>query len=377
MFRHHTRLGILKGGQLGRMLIQSCMDFGIQSYVMDADDHSPCRFFATEFTVGDALNFQDVCRFGKTVDLLTLEFEHVNIDALFRLQEEGLLIYPDPRIIQLVQDKGTQKEFYRQNGFPTANFVLLNDEKEIIKYRDRFPVIQKLRVSGYDGKGVYKIKSDSDIPGALRGSCILEDYVNHTKEISVIVARNTKGEIVTYPVVEMEVQPQAHLLEFLSAPAQISESVAQKAKQIAQEIAIKLNIVGLLAVEMFVTENDDVLVNEIAPRPHNSGHHTIEANVTSQFEQHLRAIMGWPLGSTEVCFPSVMVNLIGEPGHQGPARYLGMEDVLRKPGVHVHLYGKYETSPFRKMGHITVVANNIQEAKERALWVKKTVKVVA
>lgn len=377
MFRHHTKLGILKGGQLGRMLIQSCMDFGIQSYVMDTNHHSPCRYFATEFVVGDALNFEDVYRFGKKVDLLTLEFEHVNIEALFRLQEEGLLIYPDPRIIQLVQDKGTQKEFYCQNGFPTADFVLLSCENEIIKHRDHFPLIQKLRVTGYDGKGVFKINSALDIPCALSGPCVLEDYVDYSKEISIIVARNTKGEIATYPAVEMHVHPQAHLLDFLSAPAQVSDFVAQKTKQIAQEIAVKLNIVGLLAVEMFVTKNEDVLVNEIAPRPHNSGHHTIEANVTSQFEQHLRAIMGLPLGSTEACFPSVMVNLIGEPGYQGPARYLGMEEVLKKGGVHIHLYGKNETSPFRKMGHITVVAKNIEEARKRALWVKNTVKVIA
>lgn len=376
MFRHHMRIGILKGGQLGRMLIRSCMDFGLQSYVMDNDVNAPCRHYCTDFTPGDVLNFDDVYRFGKKVDLLTLEFEHINIDALVRLQEEGLKIYPDPKIIRLVQDKGQQKEFYRQHGFPTADFVLINGRNDLLSHAGRFPLVQKSRTAGYDGKGVHRINSMDDVKNAMDVPSVLENYVAAEKEISVIVARNPSGETAVYPIVEMDIHPQAYLLDFLVCPARISERTARRATEVARDIAHALGIVGVMAVEMFVTSDGEILVNEISPRPHNSGHHTIEASVTSQFEQHLRAVLDLPLGSTDMKSASVMINLTGEPGHRGPARYIGVEDVLRKPDVHVHLYGKSDTSPFRKMGHITVLADQLEKAIEEAQWIKNTVKVV-
>lgn len=376
MFRHYTRLGIIKGGQLGRMLIQSCMDYGLQSLVMDKDPDAPCRHYCCEFVPGDSDCFEDVYRFGKKVDVLTLEFEHVNIDALFKLRDEGLVIHPGPDVVALIQDKGTQKEFFRRKGFPTADFVLTQTPEDLQAHRHRLPLVQKLRHYGYDGKGVYKIRSAADLAGALTGPSVLEDHVDFVREIAVIVARNSIGQIVTYPVVEMEFSPEAHLLEFLFAPAEISPRLADQASDLARQLAEELNLVGLLAVEMFVTSRDQILINEIAPRPHNSGHHTIEANATSQYEQLLRAVLDLPLGDPSALRAAVMVNLIGEKGHHGLARYAGVEEVLKVPGIYLHLYGKRETRPFRKMGHITIIDHHLNLAKEKARWVKQTVRVV-
>lgn len=374
MFRNYTKLGILRGGQLGRMLIQSCMNFGILSYVMDHDISAPCSHYCTDFTIGDSFNFEDVYQFGKKVDLITLEFEHINIEALLQLQSEGLTIHPDPMLLRIIQDKGLQKEFFKKNGFPTSEFILADQISSPLAF---IPAVQKLRASGYDGKGVKIIRSEKDITAALKGPCVLERCVDIHKEISIIVARNTNGEIASFPAVEMETHPEAHLLDFLSAPADISPQLEKNSREIAETLAHQIGIVGILAVEMFITKDEEILINEISPRPHNSGHHTIEANVTSQYEQHLRAIMGLPLGSTQMRTPSVMINLIGDKDFSGPVRFKGMEDVLKIPGVYLHLYGKELTKPHRKMGHITVIDENINKAKEKALWIKQKVQIFA
>jgi 5-(carboxyamino)imidazole ribonucleotide synthase len=374
MFRNYTKLGILRGGQLGRMLIQSCMNFGILSYVMDHDISAPCSHYCTDFTVGDSLNFEDVYHFGKKVDLITLEFEHINIEALLQLQSEGLTIHPDPMILRIIQDKGKQKEFFRKYGFPTSEFILADHISWPLPF---IPTVQKLRTSGYDGKGVKIIRSEEDIPATLKGPCVLERCADIHKEISIIVARNTNGEIASFPAVEIETHPEAHLLDFLSAPADISPQLEKNSREIAETLAHQIGVVGILAVEMFITKDEEILINEISPRPHNSGHHTIEANVTSQYEQHLRAIMGLPLGSTQMRTPSVMINLIGDKDFSGPVRFKGMEEVLKIPGVYLHLYGKELTKPHRKMGHITVIDENINKAKEKARWIKQNVQIFA
>ncbi len=376
-----NRLGIIKGGQLGRMLIQDLLKYDIKTFVLDDDTDAPCKACCNEFFAGDPGDFKTLYRFGKKVDLLTIEFEHVNTDALEKLQKEGLAIFPSPEILKMIQDKGLQKEFYKNHGIPTADFMLIKNKKELsgklLKHADLLPAVQKTRKAGYDGKGVVQLKTASDLSRAFDAPSVLEKKIDFTKEIAVIVARNAAGEMATYPVVELEFHPQKNLVEFLSAPAKISKKTATQGLKIAKKIASTLKIVGLLAVEMFVLKNGKVLVNEIAPRPHNSGHHTIEANLTSQFEQHFRAIYGLPLGSTKMRSPAAMINLLGEEGHEGPVKYQGLEKVMVMEGVFVHLYGKAKTKPYRKMGHVTILAKNIAQAKQKAILVKQTLKVIS
>lgn len=376
-FYQDFKLGILGGGQLGRMLIQSCVDFNIYTSVLDADDSSPCKEFASKFTLGDPTSFDDVYNFGKSLDLITIEVENVNVDALYKLQKEGKTVYPQPEVIALIQDKRTQKQFYKTNGIPTSEFVLVENRDEIKKHLDLLPAVQKLGRSGYDGRGVFKIKDASDIDKGFESPSVLERLVDFEKEISVITARNAKGEIAVFPVVELVFHPEKNLVEYLFAPANISSEVEEQAKAIALEVTKKIGIIGILAVEMFVTKDQKVLVNEIAPRPHNSGHHTIKANYTSQFEQHLRAILNLPLGSTLSNTKSAMVNILGEEGYSGIAKYEGLDALLQMEGVFLHLYGKKFTKPFRKMGHITVVDNDIQKLKEKVEKVKSIIKVIA
>lgn len=376
LFKSGLKLGIIKGGQLGRMMIQSAIPYDVECFVMDSDHDAPCKSICYEFTKGDALSFDDVYRFGKKVDVLTFEFEHVCVDALLKLQEEGVMINPSPSVLKLVQDKGDQKEFYRKNQIPTSEFLLI--ESQEIKTKQNFlPAVQKLRRSGYDGRGVQILDSLRDFGKILPGSSILEKKVDLQKEISILLARSVSGDIKIYPAVELVFHPTANLVTHLFSPAAISESLEKKAVEIAKKIAELLNIVGVLAVEMFVTKSGELLVNEIAPRPHNSGHHTIEANQTSQFEQHFRAVCGMPLGATNMISPSVMVNLLGEPGFDGNARYEGMDEVLEMENVHVHLYGKKKTKPFRKMGHVTVLDADIKKARKKADKVLETLKVLA
>lgn len=376
-FHHGTRLGILGGGQLGKMLIQSAMNFNIPCAVLDRDPNAPCRRFASQFVNGDWTDMEAVYNFGRQSDLVTIEIENVNCDALEKLEQEGRTVYPQSRVLRLIQDKGLQKQFCRDHGIPSAEFRLVEGKRELADLTDFLPAFQKKRKEGYDGRGVQRLRSADDLEKAFDCPSLLERQVDFEKEISVIVARSAAGELKAFPVAELEFHPDRNLVEFLYSPADISAQASRRATEIALEVANALQIVGLLAVELFLEKSGHILVNEIAPRKHNSGHHTIEANVTSQFEQHLRAIFGMPLGSTRIKDPAVMVNLLGEPGHEGLARYTGMEEVLAVEGVSLHLYGKECTRPYRKMGHITIVDPDLQVAKQKARFVKKTFKVIS
>lgn len=374
-FNQDFKLGILGGGQLGRMLIQSGIDFNFNFTILDPDKNAPCSTLA-EFSEGKLTDFDTVMKFGSQCDVITIEIENVNTSALRELARMGKRVFPQPEVIELIQDKRVQKTFYKNNGIPTAAFVLTENKEDVARLA-KFPMVNKLGKEGYDGRGVQILRGKEDLANAFDKPGLLEELVPFDKEISVIVARNEKGQVETFPPVEMVFHPEQNLVEYLFAPAQISAEIAQRADRIARDIIEKLNMIGLLAVEMFVTRSGEVLVNEIAPRPHNSGHQTIEANVTSQYEQHLRAIAGLPLGKTDLIMPSAMVNLLGEPGYSGTARYAGFEDVLSVKGVHVHLYGKKQTKPFRKMGHVTILDEDIDSLKKKANFVKQTLKVIA
>lgn len=370
-------LGILGGGQLGRMFIQEAVNYDVRVHVLDPAADAPCASIAHKFTVGNFTDHDTVYNFGKDKDILTIEIEHVNVEALKKLEKEGVRVFPQPHVLEVIKDKGLQKSFYRDHNIPTAPFKLIKNKAEAVAELKNGPWMQKMRQGGYDGKGVTPLRTESDSERAFDVPSVLEEMVDFLKEISVIVARNMKGEIKSFPVVEMEFNAEANLVEFLFSPAEISKEIEASAQAIAREVAEKLQIVGILAVEMFVTKDHQVLVNEVAPRPHNSGHQTIEGNITSQYEQHLRAICGLPLGNTDITLPSVMVNLLGEKGYSGPVKYQGIEEVMSHRGVYIHLYGKTETKPFRKMGHCTVVDENLKVAKDGARTVLKTLKVVS
>jgi len=370
------RIGILGGGQLGRMLIQKGLDWNIPFSVLDPDPQAPCAGIAS-FTAGKLTDHNTVLNFGKSCDIITVEIENVNTRALKELAAFGKQVFPQPEVIELIQDKRTQKKFFLDHGIPTADYVLTAGREDVMRYVDFLPAVNKLAREGYDGRGVQLLRSAADFPKAFEAPGLLERLVQIEKEISVIVARNADGQVKTFPAVEMVFQPEANLVDYLFSPAGIPEVVASRASAIAQEVISELKMVGLLAVEMFVTPEGGILVNEVAPRPHNSGHQTIEGNVTSQYEQHLRAILNIPLGDTTVTQPTAMVNLLGEEGHTGDARYLGIEGVLDIPGIYVHLYGKRSTKPFRKMGHITIVDSDVESLKKKATFVKSTLKVTA
>lgn len=371
------QIGLLGGGQLGRMLLQQAINLNLNISVMDPDKSAPCRNLVKTFKQGSLTDFDSVYAFGKDKDLITIEIENVNIEALKLLEKEGTTIYPQPSIIELIQDKGAQKMFYQRHSIPTSDFFLVENKDQIGKYASYFPFFQKLRRGGYDGRGVVKLVNPHQLDKAFDAPSVLERLVDFEKELSVIVARNAGGDIKTFPVVECEFNPQANLVEFLFSPASIKKSIEKEAEKIAAMVAEKLGIIGILAVEMFLTKDGKILVNEIAPRPHNSGHQSIEGNATSQFEQHLRAILNLPLGDTSITRPSVMVNLLGEFGHEGQAVYEGLEEVLQFKGVYVHLYGKATTKAFRKMGHVTIVDEDLAKAKQKARMVQRTLKVKA
>ena len=371
------KLGILGGGQLGRMFIQEAIGYNLYTAILDPDPNAPCKALAHEFHQGSLTDFDTVYQFGKNMDVLTIEIENVNANAMEQLEKEGVVVYPQPHLLKMVQDKGLQKEFYRNNNLPTADFQLITSPEEIAAYPTGFPLVQKLRRGGYDGRGVQILKSADDMHQAFEGPCVLEDLVDIDKEISVIIARNASGSSKTFPLVEMEYHPEANLVEFLFSPSSVSDEIRVKAEKIATDLVDAMGFIGLLAVEMFVTKSGDVLINEIAPRTHNSGHHSLEGNLTSQFEQHLRAILDLPLGDTEIISPAVMVNLLGEEGYTGDAKYVGLEEILDRSGVRLHLYGKKTTKPFRKMGHLTILDKDLEKAKETARWVRGTLKVIA
>lgn len=375
----NLKLGIIAGGQLGKMLIQEANKWDISCYILDQDSDCPAGSIASKLIIGNHLDYKSVYEFGKLVDVLTYELENINIEALLALQSEGVKVLPDPNILKLIQDKGLQKDFYTQHAIPTSDYQIFDTkqaiQKAILDNKLSFPFVQKLRKGGYDGKGVAVIKNQHEIENILDGPCIVEKMVEISKEIAVIIARNEKAEIRCFPTVEMIFNDKANLVEKLICPSKITNEQAEKATQIAIQLVEKFKMVGLLAVEFFIDTNGNVLVNEVAPRPHNSGHHTIDSVITSQFEQHLRAILNLPLGSTQLKLPAVMINLLGESDCEGPVYYQGLTESLAIEGVKVHLYGKKMTSPNRKMGHVTVVSKTIDDAIEKAEKVKQLIKV--
>jgi 5-(carboxyamino)imidazole ribonucleotide synthase len=372
-----TKLGILGGGQLGRMLIQEAVNFNIHISVLDPSVNAPCSDLANNFVVGNFNDYQTVLDFGKTVDVLTIEIEHVNIEALEELERLGKKVFPRPQALRTIQDKGLQKQFYKTNNIPTAPFHLIDNAEDALLFKEKGPFMQKLRKGGYDGKGVTPLRTEAEFKSAFNAPSVLEEFVPFVKELAVIVARNENGELATFPLVEMEFNSEANLVEFIFSPANVNVEIESNAKKIAIDIANRLEHVGLLAIELFLTEDGNLLVNEIAPRPHNSGHHTIEACFVSQYGMHLRAILNMPLGSTGLRTPAVMINLLGEKGFEGKARYENIEEVLHTEGAYIHLYGKEDTKPFRKMGHITVCNSNLEDAKDIARRFLKEVRVIS
>ena len=380
-FSSDFKLGILGGGQLGKMLLTETRKFDIQTLVLEPSEEAPARYSCNGFYKGSLMDFDTVYQFGKMVDLLTIEIENVNLDALDKLEEEGLPIYPSPKTLRLIQNKGKQKDYYVSNDIPTSphqRFVDLNDLRTALaKDELEFPFVWKCAQFGYDGNGVKICRSALDLVKLPDVECIAEEMVPFKNELAVIVARSVSGEVKTYPVVEMEFHPEANQVEYVICPARIDEKVAQKATEVALKVSEAFNHVGLLAVEMFQTEDDEILVNEVAPRPHNSGHYSIEASYTSQFENHLRAILNLPLGNTDSKVAGIMVNLVGEEGYSGQVVYENIEKIMAIDGVTPHIYGKRETRPFRKMGHVTIVNENMTEARKIAEEVKNSIRVIS
>lgn len=380
-FSSDFKLGILGGGQLGKMLLTETRKFDIQTLVLDPSEEAPSRFGCNAFYRGTLLDYDTVYQFGKMVNLLTIEIENVNLDALDALEKEGLPIFPSPKTLRLIQNKGRQKDFYVEKDIPTSphqRFVDINDlKKSITKDELEFPFVWKCAQFGYDGNGVKIVRSAIDLIGLPEVECIAEQMVPFKNELAVIVARSVSGEVKMYPVVEMEFHPEANQVEYVICPARIDEKVAQKATEVALKVSEAFNHIGLLAVEMFQTEDDQILVNEVAPRPHNSGHYSIEASYTSQFENHLRAILNLPLGKTDSKVAGIMVNLVGEEGYSGQVIYENIEKIMAIDGVTPHIYGKRETRPFRKMGHVTIVNENMTEARKVAEEVKNSIRVIS
>jgi 5-(carboxyamino)imidazole ribonucleotide synthase len=370
-------LGILGGGQLGRMVIQSAISYNIDIHILDPDPNAPCKSICQKFVNGSLNDFDMVYAFGQECDIISIEIENVNTEALQKLVDEGKDVFPQPHIIKMIQDKRLQKQFYKEKGIPTADFILTEDKADVIRNAFFLPAVNKLGREGYDGRGVQILREESDLERAFEAPGLLEKLIDFEKELAVIVAKNPNGETKAFPVVECAFHPTANLVEFLFSPAQIDIGIEQKAQKIAIQVIEELGMIGILAVEMFVTKSGEILVNEIAPRPHNSGHHTIEANFTSQFEQHFRAVMNMPLGNTDTRCPAAMVNLLGEEGYTGDAYVEGMDEALSQKGVYVHLYGKKTTKPFRKMGHVTILDNEVEKLKKRALHIKEMIKVKA
>jgi 5-(carboxyamino)imidazole ribonucleotide synthase len=374
-------IGILGGGQLGKMLLNTTRQWDINTHVLDPNNLAPARIGSNAFVQGDLMDYKTVIDFGKKVDILTIEIENVNAKALAYLEKKGVQVYPQAAVIEIIQNKCRQKEFYKKNSIPTAPFQLFGSKETlkdaIVRGLISFPFVWKSESMGYDGYGVKIIRSNQDLETINGGGCMAEDLVNIEKEIGVIVCRSVKGETVNYPSVEMEFHPTSNQVDYVLSPARISKTIEKKAQEIARQVSIAYRHVGLLAVELFLTKEGEIWVNEVAPRPHNSGHYSIEASYTSQFEQHIRALLNLPLGSTENKVSGVMVNLVGAQNHQGLVHYKNMEHILGIEGVYPHIYGKKETRPFRKMGHITIVNKNLETARKIAEQVKETIEVIS
>jgi 5-(carboxyamino)imidazole ribonucleotide synthase len=380
-FSSNFKLGILGGGQLGKMLLAETHKFDIYTLILDNSLEAPCAQICNEFHIGDLMNFNDVYNFGQLVDVLTIEIEHVNVDALEALEKLGKKVYPSSSTLRIIQNKAVQKQFFKDHSIPTAPFKVFKNITDLLDLANSggisFPFVWKATQFGYDGTGVKVVKSITDLQSLPNTECIAEDLIPFKNELAVIVARNNDGEIKTYPVVEMEFHPEANQVEYVICPARIAKDIALNAQEVALKTAAAIEHVGLLAVELFQTQNDEIIVNEVAPRTHNSGHYSIEASYTSQFEQHVRTVLNLPLGNTDSKVAGVMVNLVGEEGYSGDVVYKNIEEILSIDGVTPHIYGKKETRPFRKMGHVTIVNNDINEARIIAEKVKKTIKVIS
>lgn len=380
-FSSDFKLGILGGGQLGKMVLYETRKYDIYTCVLDPSKDAPCRIACNEFEQGDLMDYQTVFNFGKKVDVLTFEIEHVNVQALEDLEEAGVKVYPSAKTLRIIQNKATQKLFYTDHNIPTApftRFAFTSEVKDSVANGGlTLPFVWKSAQFGYDGNGVKVIRNIDDLNSLPNLECIAEEMIPFKNELAVIVTRNPKGDVVTYPVVEMEFHPEANQVEYVICPARIDDAVAAKAKAVALQVSNAIEHVGLLAVEMFQTQNDEILVNEVAPRPHNSGHYSIEASYTNQFEQHLRAILNLPLGKTDSKVAGIMVNLVGAEGYTGDVLYQNIEQIMELDGVTPHIYGKRQTRPFRKMGHVTIVHEDIAEARRIAEIAKNTIKVIS
>jgi 5-(carboxyamino)imidazole ribonucleotide synthase len=380
-FSSNFTLGILGGGQLGKMMLYETRKFDITTHVLDSSLEAPCRIACDHFTQGDLMDYDTVYTFGKKVDILTFEIEGVNIEALEALEKEGKKVYPSSKTLRNIQDKGVQKKFYDTHKIPTAPFSVFETialvKKAVASGELKLPFVWKSCTGGYDGQGVQVIKNSQTLDVLPDCPCITEDLVAFKNELAVIVVRNPSAQVKTYPVVEMEFHPQANQVEYVICPARIDDKVATKARSIAIQVSKAFEHVGLLAVEMFQTNDGQIIVNEVAPRPHNSGHYSIEASYTNQFEQHIRAILDLPLGNTASKVGGIMVNLVGEQNHTGDVAYQNIEEIMAMDGVTPHIYGKKQTRPFRKMGHVTIVNENIDTAREIAQQVKQRIKVIS
>ena len=380
-FSGKKTIGILGGCQLGKMMLSVTRKWDIKTKVMDPNEDAPSRIGCNKFVKGNLMNYENVFDFGKDVDILTIEIENVNTEALDALEKKGIKVYPQSSILKIIQNKCHQKQFYQKNKIPTARFQIFGSKEElkdaVVRGFISFPFVWKTESMGYDGYGVKIIRSNQDLEEISPGACMAEELVNIDKEIGVIICRSPKGEIKNYPSVEMEFHPEANQVEYVLSPAGISKKIAKKAEQIALSVSDAFKHVGLLAVELFLTKEGEILVNEVAPRPHNSGHYTIEGSFTSQFEQHIRAILDMPLGDTSNKVAGVMVNLVGKEGYKGPVYYKNIEHILAIEGVNPHIYGKKETRPFRKMGHITVINKDLKLARKIAEQVKETIEVIS
>ncbi|MCB7481251.1 5-(carboxyamino)imidazole ribonucleotide synthase [Christiangramia sediminis] len=380
-FSSDFKLAILGGGQLGKMMLYETRKYDIQTLVLDPSEEAPCKISCNYFEQGDLMDYETVLNFGRKADVVTFEIEGVNIDALKKLEAEGKKTYPSASTLEKIQNKAVQKNFYKEKDIPTASFEVFNSienlKNAVIEGKTEIPFVWKSATGGYDGKGVSVIKKIEDLDKLSEGECIAEKLIPFKNELAVIVARNPSGEMKTYPVVEMEFHPTANQVEYVICPARIDKEISDKARKLAEKVSEAFQHVGLLAVEMFQTEDDQILINEVAPRPHNSGHYSIEAAYTNQFEQHIRAILDLPLGNTESKVGGIMVNLVGDQDHEGEVVYENIEKIMKMDGVTPHIYGKKITRPFRKMGHVTIVDKDLKKAREVAEKVKNSIKVIS
>lgn len=378
-FSSNFKLGILGGGQLGKMLLTKTQQWDLHTKILDPSATAPARCGCNSFKQGSLTDFETVYNFGKQVDVLTIEIENVNVEALEKLEQEGVKVYPKPSGLSIIKNKSKQKEFYREHNIPTSEFFSFSNKDEmsnlLLEKDMHVPFVWKAAEGGYDGRGVEIIRNETDLENIPDVPGLIEALVPFDKEVAVVVARNPSGETKCFPMVEMDFHPTANLVEYVFSPSELPQQKQKLAEEIAIKVAEALDHVGVLAVEMFIYGEFGILVNEVAPRVHNSGHLTIEANVCSQFEQHIRAILNMPLGDTTSIRPAVMINLNGEEGFEGPVYYEGMKEILAMDSVNVHLYGKAETRPFRKMGHATILDKNAEAARKKAKKVKSTLLV--